>query len=117
MNVSERRTDTFTNETLRCDDNNAQTTNDMCLNSGACQGCPVLTDDCEIAAGTYDVVTQQCSAPTVKADGTTCESETTDERGVTLKHQQIISKNYEPMPWMVLQSCVALEQQISSTLS
>ena len=30
------------------------------------------TDDCGIAAGTYDPVTQQCSAPTVKADGTPC---------------------------------------------
>ena len=106
---------------LRCDDGNAQTTNDIC-GSGACQGCPVLTDDCEIAAGTFDVVTQQCSAPTVKANGTTCESETTDERGVTLKHQQIISKNYEPMPWMVLQSCrcskylQALPSQLHKTL-
>ena len=56
---------------LRCDDYNAATTNDIC-DSGICQGCPVPTD-CEIA-GTFDPVSQQCSAPTVKADGTTCDS-------------------------------------------
>ena len=101
MNVSERRTDTFTNETLRCDDNNAQTTNDMCLNSGACQGCPVLTDDCEIAAGTFDAVTQQCSAPTVKADGTTCDSATTYKLSATLKHNTACPKSMNQLMWTV----------------
>ena len=41
------------------------------------------TGDCEVA-GTFDAVTQQCSAPTAKADGTTCGSETTDKCGATL---------------------------------
>ena len=62
-------------ETLRCDDGDAATTNGVCV-SGTCRGCPVLTgsNDCEAAAGTFDVVTQQCSAPTLKANGTTCDS-------------------------------------------
>ena len=54
--------------------------NDIC-DSGTCQGCP--TNNCVISAGTFDAVTQQCSAPTVKADGTTCGSETTDKLGAT----------------------------------
>ena len=70
-----------------CDDYNAQTTNGIC-DSGTCQGCPVPTDDCEVAAGTFDPLTQQCSAPTVKADGTTCDSETKDKCGATLKHRK-----------------------------
>ena len=60
-------------ERFRCDDYNAQTTNDIC-DSGTCQGCPI--NDCVISAGTFDPVTQQCSTPTVKADGTSCDSET-----------------------------------------
>ena len=60
------------------DDNNVCTLVNGICDSGTCQGCPVLTDDCEIAAGTFDAVTQQCSAPTVKADGATCDLETTD---------------------------------------
>ena len=58
-------------ETLRCDDGDAASTNDICA-SGICQGCPVPTDDCEVAAGTFDTVTQQCSAPAAAANGTAC---------------------------------------------
>lgn len=57
---------------LRCDDYNAATTNDIC-DSGICQGCPVPTDDCGVA-GTFDAVTQQCTAPTVRGDGTSYDS-------------------------------------------
>ena len=42
------------------------------------------TDECGVAAGTFDPLTQQCTAPTVKADGTSYDSETTDKVGATL---------------------------------
>ena len=61
-------------QNLRCDDCNPQTANNIC-DSGTCVGCPV--DNCTIAAGTFDPLTQQCSPPTTKANGTTCDSETT----------------------------------------
>ena len=61
---------------LRCDDGDATTANTIC-DSGICQGCPAPMDDCEIAAGTFDPLTQQCTAPTAAADGTTSASETT----------------------------------------
>ena len=63
-----------------CDDGNAQTADGIC-DSGLCRSCPVSTDDCVIA-GTFDPLTQQCSAPTAKADGTTCDdnnAKTTNE--------------------------------------
>ena len=82
------------NERLRCDDGNTQTANDIC-NSGTCQGCPVLSglNDCEVAPGTFDAVTQNCSAPTLKADGATCDSETTDKFGATFKHNTACPKS------------------------
>ena len=85
-------------ENLRCDDGDAASTNDIC-DSGICQGCPVLTglNDCEAAAGTFDAVTQQCSAPTVKADGATCDSETTDKFGATLEHPKTHTSNDSDM--------------------
>ena len=57
------------------------------------------THDCE-TAGTFDAVTQQCSASTVKADGTTCDSETTDEFGATLEHiyESIITTKFHAAP-------------------
>ena len=58
---------------LRCDDGDAATTNGVCF-SGACQGCPVPMDACGVAAGTFDPLTQQCTAPTVMADGTSYDS-------------------------------------------
>ena len=76
--------------------------NGIC-DSGTCQGCPV-GDDCVIAAGTFDAVTQQCSAPTVKADGTTCGSETTDECDETLKHNTLSSKPMNQSTRTVLES-------------
>ena len=71
-------------ERFRCDDGDATMANGIC-DSGTCQGCPVLTgsNDCEIAAGTFDPVTQQCSAPTVKVDGTACDAENTTGFGFT----------------------------------
>ena len=83
-------------ETLRCDDYNAQTTNNICV-SGICQGCP--TNDCVIAAGTFDTVTQQCSAPTVKADGATCDSETTDKFGAALRHRMLYPTPLNQVTW------------------
>ena len=59
--------------------------NGIC-DSGICQGCPAPTGACEIAAGTFDPLTQQCTAPTVAADGTTSAPETTDNFGAALKH-------------------------------
>ena len=70
-------------EHLRCDDGDAATTNGICY-SGTCQGCPAPTDDCEVA-GMFDAVTQNCSPLTVKTDGTTCDSATTDILSATLK--------------------------------
>ena len=67
---------------LRCDDGDAATTNDIC-DSGICQGCPAPEDDCA-AAGTFDAVIQQCTAPAVAADGTSYDSETMDKVGATL---------------------------------
>ena len=66
-----------------CNDGDATTTNGVCF-SGTCQGCPVPTGDCVAAAGTFDPLTQQCTAPTAAADGTTSASETTDNFGAAL---------------------------------
>ena len=63
--------------TRRCDDGHPQTTNDIC-DSGLCHGCPVPTNDCDMA-GTFDPLTQQCSAPTLKANGTACDPQTIDK--------------------------------------
>ena len=86
-------------EHLRCDDRDAATTNDICA-SGICQGCPVPTEDCEIA-GTFDAVTQNCSAPTVKTDGTTCDSATTDMLSATLKLNTPCPKSLNQLMWTV----------------
>ena len=56
----------------RCDDGDALTTNDECF-SGICHGCPLTTDDCQTAAGTWNPSTNQCSAPAAKADGAQCD--------------------------------------------
>ena len=64
-------------ETLRCDDGDAATTNDMCA-LGTCQGCPIVTTACD--SGTWDMSIGQCSA-TSPPDGTTCDSETRNKTG------------------------------------
>ena len=77
------------------------TTNGIC-HSGTCQGCPVPTDDCT-TAGTFDTVTQQCSAPTVKADGTTCDSENTNKCDTILEHNLFPRNPMNQLMWTVVQ--------------
>ena len=84
---------------LRCDDSDATMANGIC-DSGTCRGCPKA---CAIAAGTFDPVTQQCSAPTTaKADGTTFDSETNIQTGRdTRTHKTVSSKSMNQLMWIV----------------
>ena len=85
-------------ETLRCDDFNAQTTNNMCV-SGICQGCPLVTTACD--SGTWDMSIGQCSA-TSPPDGTTSDSETTDIFGATRHLNALYPKSVTQLMWKIL---------------
>ena len=65
-------------KTLRCDDGDAQTTNGIC-DSGACQGCPIVSSECD--SGTWDLSSSQCSA-LLPPDGTACGAGGTCVAGV-----------------------------------